>query len=126
MKIGTAIADVPVPAVVADKDYKAAGWNPALPTTTVQAAGNYTAQFQKFDAEKYTATSDKLVKPNGEPTTPAASQPAPVQTAVKPAGAAEHKLPQTGEDHNGALALAGVCLMSFATLLGFGELRRKK
>lgn len=58
-------------------------------------------------------------------TTPAASQPAPVQTAVK-TGATEKKLPQTGEDHNGALALAGVCLMSFATLFGFGELRRKK
>ena len=72
VKIGTALADVPVPTAQAANGYVVAGWNPALPAT-VQAAGTYTAQYKaaQTDADKYTATSDKLVKPYGEPTKPA-------------------------------------------------------
>lgn len=160
VKIGTAIADVPVPAAVADKGYTVQ--YQAVPAegqqVTTQPGGqpgpadgiknkDKLPDRTKYEWKNPVDTStpgDKtgvivVTYPDGTQTevtvtvhvvgeavtTPAASQPAPVQTAVK-TGATEKKLPQTGEDHNGALALAGVCLMSFATLFGFGELRRKR
>lgn len=64
VKIGTALADVPVPAAVADKGYTVAGWNPALPATA-QAAGAYTVQYQAVPQKDPTGRS--LLQPGGQP-----------------------------------------------------------
>ena len=76
VKAGTALTELTLPKVTANKGYaQKAGteaWGPVLPTT-ITAAGTYTAQYvtTQSDAEKYTATGDKLEKSFGEATTEA-------------------------------------------------------
>ncbi|MCI5942549.1 MAG: YSIRK-type signal peptide-containing protein, partial [Ligilactobacillus animalis] len=76
VKAGTALTELTLPKVTANKGYVqktgAEAWSPALPTT-ITAAGTYTAQYKvaQNDAEKYTATGDKLEKGFGEATTEA-------------------------------------------------------
>ncbi|MDY2992916.1 Rib/alpha-like domain-containing protein [Ligilactobacillus animalis] len=76
VKAGTALTELTLPKVTANKGYTqktgAEAWGPALPTT-ITTAGTYTAQYitTQSDADKYTATGDKLEKGFGEATTEA-------------------------------------------------------
>ncbi len=73
VKQGTALGDLTLPQVTANKGFEqkagADAWSPALPTT-ITAAGTYTAQYQatQTDADKYTATGGTLEKGYGEAT----------------------------------------------------------
>ena len=68
VKVGTAMAEVPVPTVTPEADYLHTGWSPELAETVTDAA-NYVAQYKIKDNVQYVVEGGTINKAFGDPTT---------------------------------------------------------
>ncbi|MDY2993111.1 MAG: Rib/alpha-like domain-containing protein [Ligilactobacillus animalis] len=68
VKVGTAMAEVPVPTVTPEADYLHTGWSPELAENVTDAA-NYVAQYKIKDNVQYVVEGGTINKAFGDPTT---------------------------------------------------------